>query len=142
MTTQGSLLLGLDVGEKRIGIARAAKSPGIAFAISTLNNDDTVDDELALLIQIEKPDGFVVGRPRNQSGEKTKQTNWVEKWVKKHLEPLKIPIFWQDESLTSVHAEANLKKTKKKYGKGDIDAVAASLILQDYIEEKWHAIAK
>ncbi|HEX6461697.1 MAG TPA: Holliday junction resolvase RuvX [Candidatus Saccharimonadales bacterium] len=142
MSSKAALLLCFDVGEKRVGVAKAVRSPGIAFAISTLNNDATITDELALLIQIEHPDRLVVGRPRNQAGEATKQTKWVEQWVKKHLAPLNLPISWQDESLTSVAAEEHLKRSKKKYSKGDIDAAAAAVILQDFIEEYWHATAK
>lgn len=142
MTKHATILLGFDVGERRIGVAKAVKSPGIAFAISTLNNDATIDDELALLIQMEHPGRLVVGRPRNQAGETTKQTKWAEAWVKKHLKPLGIPISWQDESLTSVAAEESLQKSKKKYNKGDVDAAAAAVILQDFIEEYWHAITK
>jgi putative holliday junction resolvase len=50
------------------------------------------------------------------------------------LQDLGLPIFWQEESLTSVLAEDRLKNSKKDYQKHEIDAEAASIILQDYLE--------
>lgn len=135
-------LICFDVGERRIGVAKATRPPGIAFPFGTLNNDATIDDEIAVLIELEHPDGLVVGLPRNQAGKTTAQTKWVRAWVKKHLTPLKIPVYWQDESLTSVLAEEQLQKNKKRLRKDEVDAIAASLILQDYVEEVWHATSK
>ena len=78
----------------------------------------------------------MVGYPRNQSGEPTQQTAYVEQFVEA-LQPVDATIKYQDESLTSIKAEDILKKRKKPYEKGDIDALAASLILQDYLEETY-----
>jgi putative transcription antitermination factor YqgF len=55
----------------------------------------------------------------------------------KQLEGLELPVEFQDESLTSVVAEDRLKAHKRPYTKGDIDAQAAAIILQDYIEERY-----
>jgi len=137
MTLKESTLLGFDVGEKRIGVAKAVRSPGIAFPLTTLQNDAALAESLVLLMQAERPDALVVGLPRNQQGETTKQTAWVQEWTEAHLAPLHLPIAWQDESLTSVLAEeyrASGHKTDQS-----TDALAASVILNDYIEEHWHA---
>ena len=74
--------------------------------------------------------------PRNQSGEPTKQTAYVEEFVKTIAElDIDAEIVYQDESLTSVQAEARLGTRIKN--KGEIDAEAASIILQDYLEAQY-----
>ena len=81
-------------------------------------------------------DVIVVGYPRNQSGEPTKQTAYVEEFVKTIAElDIDAEIVYQDESLTSVQAEARLGTRIKN--KGEIDAEAASIILQDYLEAQY-----
>lgn len=128
-------LLALDVGEKRIGVAVADASIGIAVAYETIEVDGTEIEQIVRLLIDENIDTIVVGYPRNQSGEATTQTEYVEQFAKR-LEPIDIDaeIVFQDESLTSVRAEELLKQQKRPYQKGDIDALAASLILQDYLE--------
>jgi putative Holliday junction resolvase len=128
-------LLALDVGEKRIGVAVADIAIGIAVAYDTIEVDGTEIEQIVKLLISENISTIVVGYPRNQSGEATAQTEYVEQFVKR-LEPIEIDaeIVFQDESLTSVRAEELLKAQKRPYQKGDIDALAASLILQDYLE--------
>ena len=52
-----------------------------------------------------------------------------------------VPIAWQDEALTSVKAKETLQATQKPYNKADVDALAASYILADYIQEAKHDAA-
>ena len=129
-------LLALDVGERRIGVALADSSVRIAIAYDTILVDGTEIDQIRELLIQEDIDVLVVGYPRNQSGEPTQQTAYVEQFVEA-LQPVDATSKYQDESLTSIKAEDILKKRKKPYEKGDIDALAASLILQDYLEETY-----
>ena len=126
-------LLALDVGERRIGVALADSAIRIAVAYETINVDGDELKRIAELVIDERIDTVVVGYPRNQSGEATKQTEYVEKFAEQ-LVDIAPKIVFQDESLTSVRAEELLKRQKRPYEKGDIDALAASLILQDYLE--------
>lgn len=126
-------LVGLDVGEKRIGVAIADTSVRIAIPFATVVVDGNELQAIAEIVAKEDADTIVVGYPRNQSGEATAQTDYVEQFAE-NLHDLAETIVFQDESLTSVLAEQQLISQKKPYTKGDIDAVAASLILQDYIE--------
>ena len=126
-------LLALDVGEKRIGVALADSAVRIAIAYDTILVDGTEIEQVARLIGFENIDIVVIGYPRNQSGEPTRQTEYVEKFAE-GLKGIAPEIVYQDESLTSVQAEERLKAGGKPYAKGDIDALAASLILQDYLE--------
>ena len=125
-------LLGLDVGEKRIGLAKADSSVKIAFPLTTINVDGTEKAKIDQLIKTEKIDCVVVGYPRNQSGEPTQQTQFVIDFVNKL--DLELPVEYCDESLTSVKAEEILNQHNRPFQKGDVDSLAASLILQDYIE--------
>lgn len=125
--------LGLDVGEKRIGIAEADSSVRIAIALDTIVVDGS---EVEKIIRLAAADGItdvIVGYPRNQSGEPTAQTKFVEAFVAK-LSDIDAQISYQDESLTSVLAEQRLKESGRPYEKGDIDAQAACIILEDYLE--------
>lgn len=126
-------LVSLDVGEKRIGVAVADTGVRLAIPFSTVEVDGTEIIEITRIVIRENAKVLVVGYPRNQSGEATAQTHYVEQFVKQ-LEDVDAKIVFQDESLTSVMAEQRLISYKKPYTKGDIDAVAASIILQDYIE--------
>lgn len=129
-------LIGLDVGEKRIGVAVADTGVRIAIALETVQADGNEIQSIAELVLKEGADTLVLGYPRNQAGEATTQTEYVEKFAQR-LEPLEIPIVFQDESLTSVMAEQRLKSYGKPYVKEDIDAQAATIILQDYLEANY-----
>ena len=126
-------LVGLDVGEKRIGVAVADLSVRIAVPYETILVDGTEIEKIEALVSSQGADILVLGYPRNQGGEVTSQTQYDEDFASK-LEYLGVKIVFQDESLTSVMAEQRLKDQGVAYEKADIDAQAATIILQDYIE--------
>ena len=131
-------LLCLDVGEKRIGVAVADTAVRIAIPFTTIEVGDereTTIKEIAEIIVRERVDETVVGYPRNQQGEDTAQTAYVQEFAANLDEFTKV--VFQYESLTSVIAEQRLNKRGKPYSKGDIDAEAASIILQDYLEQNY-----
>lgn len=132
--TSSSTLFALDVGGARVGVARGDTVVKIATPLTTLVVDGTEYEQLKRLIEVEGHVAvLVVGYPRNQSGQPTDQTRVVEKFAEK-LQDFGIPIVFQDESLTSVIAEQRLKERNKHYTKEAIDAEAAAIILQDYLE--------
>ncbi len=124
----------LDVGEKRIGVAIADPSIKIAIAYDTFLVDGSELEQITRFITLEEVETLVVGYPRNQQGEATAQTRFVEDFVEQ-LGSLDVEIVFQDESLTSVKAEEYLRRQKKPFEKGEVDALAASFILQDYLEQ-------
>lgn len=126
-------IVALDVGEKRIGVAVADTAVRIAVAYGTIEVDGTEREAIARTMVNEHADTLVIGYPRNQAGEPTAQTAYVEAF-RKSLNDIAEYVVFQDESLTSVLAEQRLKSHKKPYSKGDIDAQAAAIILQDYLE--------
>lgn len=128
-----SSVLSLDVGEKRIGVAVADSVISISIPLDTIEVDGTELSQIAELVLKNDVSTIVVGNPRNQQGEETAQTKYVLNFIDE-LKFLEKKIVLQDESMTSVIAEDQLRKSKKPYSKGDIDAVAASIILTDYLE--------
>jgi putative Holliday junction resolvase len=128
--------ISLDVGEKRIGVAVADGSVRIAVPFVTVEVDGNEIEAIAKIYLDQSAETIVVGYPRNQQGEATAQTHYVENFVEK-LKDFDAEIVFQDESLTSVIAEQRLVAQKKPYTKGDIDAQAASIILQDYLEQEY-----
>lgn len=127
--------LALDVGERRIGVALADSGVKIAVPFDWLENDDKIIEKITELAIDHDIDEIIIGYPRNQSGEPTKQTQYVEDFAKRLAEiDLDVEIKFQDESLTSVQAEQRLGSNLKD--KGQIDAEAASIILQDYLESR------
>jgi putative Holliday junction resolvase len=129
-------LIALDVGEARIGVAVADTAVRIAVPYGAIEVDGTELQEIAAIVVREDTDVIVVGYPRNQSGEVTAQTSYVEQFAE-GLKDMASEVVFQDESLTSVMAEQRLQARGGSYTKGDIDAEAAVIILQDYIEEHY-----
>lgn len=125
--------LALDVGEKRIGVAIGDDAVRIAMPYDTIEVDGSELERIARIVVDEGVDTLVVGYPRNQSGEATAQTEYVETFAEQ-LKDMASHLDFQDESLTSVLAEQQLKSYGRPYSKGDIDARAAAIILQDYLE--------
>lgn len=130
-------LIALDVGEKRIGVAFASSQTPIAIPLKTISVDGTEIQKILDIIKDKNVNVAVVGYPRNQSGESTAQTTIVESFARRLREF--VEVIFQDESLTSVMAEDSLKLSGRPYEKADIDALAACIILQDYLEENYAA---
>lgn len=128
-------IIGLDVGEKRIGVAKVDSSTRIAVPVGFLLADGSEWQEIRRIANLNNTNFFVLGLPRSNEGNETKQTLYVRGFARMLAKMIPgAKIRFQDESLTSVEAESRLKAHKKKYEKGDIDAEAATIILQDFIE--------
>lgn len=125
-------LLALDVGTKRIGVAAADSALPIAIALTTIEVDGNEIEAITKMITDRSVETVIIGYPRNQAGDPTEQTAISEDFAMKLVTPA--TIVFQDESLTSVMAEQRLKASGKPYQKADIDAMAAAIILQDYLE--------
>ena len=96
-------LIGLDVGTKRIGVAKADSSTKIAVPEGFVNVNGQEFAEIARIARMNSTSTFVVGLPRNNSGEETKQSAYVRNFARQLA--MSIPntrIYFEDESLTSV----------------------------------------
>lgn len=128
-------LLALDIGEVRVGVAIVADGVAVPRLLPTLTNDDLLLGILKKIAQEKEIDRIVVGLPRNLNGEETRQTAYVRSLSEQIKSTLGLPVDFQDEALTSVQAEQTLKMNGEKYDKADIDSLAASRILVDYLDE-------
>lgn len=128
-------ILALDVGDRRVGVALADSQIKIAVPYGYLERSDKIIQQITELMLDHDIGTLVIGYPRNQSGEATKQTESVEQFAKELAEiEIDADLVFQDESLSSVEAERRLGRVKDK---GEIDAEAASIILQDYLEQNY-----
>ena len=128
-------IIGLDVGTKRIGVAKADTSVRIAIPNGYVLVNGQEIPAILRIARLNDTNFFVVGLPRSNDGNETAQSAYARKFADTLAASMPgARIYFQDESLTSVVAEERLKKRKKNFEKGEIDAEAASIILQDFIE--------
>jgi putative Holliday junction resolvase len=128
-------VLALDVGEQRVGVALARAGLRIAVALPTLARQ-TPDfwDDVTTVINENDVQTVVIGLPRGLNGQATAQTAYAHAFGDELAKRSQVTIVWQDEALTSVEAERQLRESGQPFDKADIDARAACLILGDYLE--------
>ncbi len=120
--------LGIDFGEKRVGLAISDDSGKMAFPHSVLPNNENLIQEILKIIEKEKLLGVVVGESKNFKGENNKIMVKIEEFIKKLEGETKLKIIMEPEFLTSHQAE-------RITGKNDmIDASAAAIILQSFLD--------
>ncbi len=130
-------ILGVDYGESRIGLALSDDTKTIAFPYKTINNKNInyLLDFFRKLNSEKNIESLVIGLPLGMNGKDTHQTKSV-RIFSDSVNILGLPIFLQDERLTSVSAKKSLIKQNIKTGhnKEKIDAVAASILLQQFLD--------
>ena len=135
MAATPNAILALDVGAKRVGVAIASLAARLPRPLITLEQNDTLFPTLEDIIELEGVGAIIVGFPRGLQGQHTQQTEAIESFTTSLRQQFAMPIHYQDEALTSKKAEAELKARRKAYEKGDIDALAATYILEDFLKE-------
>lgn len=130
---QSSSILALDVGTKRIGVAIADAIARLPRPLTTLESGEDILKQIADLAAEHNASEIVVGLPRGMNGQDTAQTAFTEEFVRKLKQKTGILVHMQDEAVTSAQAEEELRQTGKPYSKGDIDALAATYILEDFL---------
>ena len=132
--------MGIDFGLARIGIAlsddtKFLASPYITYKRKTEQEDLTY---FVNLINEKKVDEIVCGLPYNMQGEEQEIAQKTREFMQKIQDLTNIKIKFVDERLSSSMAEEMLKETERdwKKRKEKLDAVAASIILQDYLDFK------
>jgi len=130
--------LGIDFGEKRVGLAISDKSNLIASPFKTINyiNKNDLVSQIEKIVIENNIENFVLGLPINMKGEDTAQTKTVRKF-KESLSSLDLPIIYEDERLSSVSAKNSLilQNIKTGHNKSEIDKTAAAIILQQYLDK-------
>lgn len=128
-----SSVLALDVGDRRVGVAVASLVARLPRPLTTLDRGANFFNELKKLIVSENAGQLVVGLPRGLDGQSTGQTEATERFVAELRREIDLPIHLQDEALTSRQAEAQLQTRRGGHAKADIDALAAVIILDDFL---------
>lgn len=133
MTANSSSILALDVGTVRIGVALAGSVARLPRPLLTLLNDENFTKQLRQIIDQEGVKVLVIGLPRSLNGDDTDQTRMVRSFVGSWQSSISLPLVYQDEALSSARAKAELEARAKPYQKGDVDALAATFILDDFL---------
>lgn len=138
--------LGIDLGERRIGVAISDASGSLARPLTTLQRvgslRQVVEEIVALVHRLSSEDEaiaeIVVGLPTRLDGSDNDQTARTRAFAEALRAAVPIPIAFQDERLTSREAESRLAQTDRDWRtrKARLDAAAAAIILQDYLDEQ------
>ena len=144
-------LLGVDLGERRIGLAVADRDGSRALPLTTLTRKPTPEadaDALTLIIASEDVDELVVGLPLHAGGDEGSQAAATRAWVEGIAPHLGLPVTFRDERLTSHLAEQRVGPMKRGRSggpptraqrdayRGRIDREAAAIILQDELDAR------
>ncbi len=132
-----AVLLGLDVGDVRIGVAITDVLGVGAHPLCTLTRTNRQRDIMVIgdLVSIHKVERIVIGLPVSLDGTLGAQAKRVQKFGARLSQRLDIPVEFADERFTTAEAEDILRKVNKdsKKQKDIIDQVAAVLILEEYM---------
>ena len=136
--------IGLDVGDRRIGVALSDETATLASALTTLTRTGGGKDAGAVadLVRHHEVAAVVVGLPLNMDGTRGPQAEKVLGFVeglRRRLGP--VPVVTRDERLTTVEAEEKLREAGLgwKERKRVVDQAAAVVILQEYLDDRSHA---
>ncbi len=121
-------ILGIDYGEKRIGLAISDESQTFARELGILSPKEFWE-KIRLLIADEEVGEIVLGWPLNMDGEETKKTEEVKSFKVNLESETGLPVRTIDERLSSVMA------AKLPGGKKDVDSLAAQILLQNYLDK-------
>ena len=137
MAEPAGRVLGLDLGEVRIGVAISDPDRAVALPAGTIRTAGGVDDLKAVARMVADTGAVevVVGHPLSLSGEKGEAAHKAEEFAEGLRMLLKVPVHLQDERLSTVEAEQGLKAAGAtgRRRRAAVDQSAASLILQTYL---------
>ena len=143
-------LLGIDLGERRIGIAIADSTTGEIRPLTTLHRSTPVRDGASIgrLVEEQHANEIVVGLPLMLDGSVGEQASATRDWARKALADSPLPIRWRDERLTTERAIGRVGKPARGAAGGPpsaaarrayrarLDREAAAYILQAELDER------
>lgn len=129
-------ILGLDFGQKRIGVAIAQEKIVVPYCVVENTNLDAAIHEIGRICHKENITKIIIGLPKSENNI---QADIVHKFAMELAKILNIEIDFVDETLTSREAERQLKNSrldpKSKTYKEEIDKLSAKYILEQYLSE-------
>jgi len=133
--------LGLDIGDRRIGVAMSDPGGIIATPYSIIERtDDRQDiDTILNIVKENAVEQIIIGIPLTLNGMVGEQAKKVEVFALEIQNQTKVPILFRDERLTTVEARRIMSSTKRKKvrEKAKDDAFAAAVILREYLDEQF-----
>ncbi len=132
-------ILGIDVGEARIGLALSDELGMLAHPLETVQvKEGKPVQRVAEVIRREKVQTVVIGLPRNMNGTYGPAADKVREFARKLESAVSCTVRFWDERLTTVAAQKSLHEAGKNVKKSRqvIDQVAAQLILQGYLDSQ------
>lgn len=132
--------LALDLGERRIGVAVSDALGMVARPLEIFERTSRHADfaHIGALVAAHQVDAVIVGLPFNMDGSEGHQAAWVRDYSAALAKTLTVPVEFWDERLTSEEAVDILRARGKSTAKGTIDAVAAAVILQSYLDAQYN----
>tara|TARA_B100000212_G_scaffold127631_1_gene95743 strand:+ start:526 stop:936 length:411 start_codon:yes stop_codon:yes gene_type:complete len=132
-------VLGVDYGSSRVGLALSDPQKIIASPLHTLinNGNDRLKKKLLELIKEKNVEYIVIGLPIGLKGQETSQTKIVREFAEE-IRSLALPVYFQDERLSSLSAKKSLieQNVKTGHNKSFIDSTAAAIFLQQFLDSK------
>ncbi|MCR4313806.1 MAG: Holliday junction resolvase RuvX [Candidatus Uhrbacteria bacterium] len=126
-------ILGIDYGDKKIGLAFGDSSARVAVPLEVIRNEGEVTmRDLMCRIQKEDIDRVVVGVPLPQGNHSGVQLEKTRRFIVALASVVKVPVVEEDESFTSVES---IRMQMEDQAQADEDALAAMLIVQSYIDQ-------
>jgi putative Holliday junction resolvase len=135
-------LLGLDIGDRRVGVAFGDSELRLATPVDVFTRRSIDEDAQTIAEFVRKYDAvqLVVGLPRNMDGTTGAQAAAVTTYAGRIACALHLPVIFWDERLTTVEATRRTHETgaRGKKSRRGLDAIAAAVILQDYLDGQRH----
>lgn len=132
------VILGVDLGKARTGVAVCDKSELLASPVEVVNehNRERLLERVAQLAKARRAEQIVVGLPRNMDGSEGESAQNARAFGAELAEKTGLPVDLSDERGTTItaHGFLNETNTRGKRRKATVDAVAATIILQDYLD--------
>jgi len=132
-------IIGLDLGEKRIGVAAADDRTPVAVPVGTVEADGDAVGVVSRLVEEQRADEVVIGLPLSMTGAMGPQAQQAMNVVEALRERLEVPVYTWDERLTTVQASRSLGASRRggrEKQKGARDAIAAAILLQAYLDSR------
>ncbi|HEX9896916.1 MAG TPA: Holliday junction resolvase RuvX [Dehalococcoidales bacterium] len=135
-----SRILGMDIGDQRIGLALSDSAGILASPLTIIErtSDEQAVEAILKIVSERKVERIIVGLPLSLGGDIGHQAKKVQSFTEALQQNTTVPVEYRDERLTTVTA-IRLKQeasTRKLNRKTRYDAMAAAIILQEYLNEK------
>ncbi len=135
-------IIGLDLGEKRVGVAAADDRTGVAVPVTTVSAGDDLSATVVSVVNEQSADEVVIGMPLTMSGALGPQAERISAVVEVVRERVTVPVHTWDERLSTVQASRSAPRQTRKSTRTAMagrDAAAAAIILQAFLDSRRQA---